>query len=60
MGKPLTGLKALAAAGLTVERNGPLIAPAAYKDIGPVVQVQAEAGIASPVARMRPLLTFKG
>jgi tRNA-splicing ligase RtcB len=35
-------------------------APAAYKDIGPVVQVQAEAGIASPVARMRPLLTFKG
>ena len=35
-------------------------APAAYKDIGPVVQVQAEAGIASPVARMCPILTFKG
>lgn len=34
-------------------------APAAYKDIGPVVQVQAEAGIASPVARLRPLMTFK-
>lgn len=35
-------------------------APAAYKDIGDVVAVQAEAGIAAPVARMRPLLTFKG
>lgn len=35
-------------------------APAAYKDIEPVVDVQAQAGIASPVARMRPLLTFKG
>jgi tRNA-splicing ligase RtcB len=35
-------------------------APAAYKEIGPVVQVQAEAGICSPVARLRPILTFKG
>lgn len=35
-------------------------APAAYKDIGPVIQVQTEAGIASPVARMKPILTFKG
>ena len=35
-------------------------APAAYKEIGPVVDVQAKAGIATPVARMRPLLTFKG
>lgn len=35
-------------------------APAAYKEIGPVVDVQAKVGIASPVARMRPLLTFKG
>jgi tRNA-splicing ligase RtcB len=35
-------------------------APAAYKEIGPVVQVQADTGIASPVARLRPLLTFKG
>lgn len=34
-------------------------APAAYKEIGPVVDVQVEAGIASPVARLRPLLTFK-
>jgi tRNA-splicing ligase RtcB len=35
-------------------------APAAYKNIGEVVQVQADAGVASPVARLRPLLTFKG
>ena len=35
-------------------------APAAYKEIGSVVQVQADAGIATPVARLRPLLTFKG
>jgi RNA-splicing ligase RtcB len=35
-------------------------APAAYKNIGDVVAVQAEAGIATPVARLRPLLTFKG
>ena len=34
-------------------------APAAYKAIDPVVDVQVEAGIVAPVARMRPLLTFK-
>lgn len=34
-------------------------APAAYKDIGPVVDVQVKAGIASPVAKMKPLMTFK-
>lgn len=34
-------------------------APAAYKAIQPVVQVQADAGIATPVARLWPLLTFK-
>ncbi len=34
-------------------------APAAYKDIGPVVQVQVEQGLVSPVAVMKPLLTFK-
>jgi tRNA-splicing ligase RtcB len=34
-------------------------APAAYKDIGPVVQVQVEHGLVSPVAVLRPLLTFK-
>jgi len=34
-------------------------APAAYKAIVPVVDVQAEVGIVGPVARMRPLLTFK-
>ncbi len=34
-------------------------APAAYKAIDPVVSVQADVGIARPVARMRPLLTCK-
>jgi tRNA-splicing ligase RtcB len=34
-------------------------APAAYKDVDPVVAIQAEVGIARPVAKMRPLLTFK-
>lgn len=35
-------------------------APAAYKPITPVVDVQADAGVVSRVARLRPLLTFKG
>lgn len=34
-------------------------APAAYKAIAPVIEVQVEAGIVAPVARLRPLLTFK-
>lgn len=34
-------------------------APAAYKAIDPVIDVQVEAGIVAPVARLRPLLTFK-
>lgn len=34
-------------------------APAAYKSIGDVIDVQAQAGIITPVARMRPLVTFK-
>lgn len=34
-------------------------APAAYKPIQPVVAVQSEVGIVAPVARMRPILTFK-
>ncbi|MCA9711567.1 MAG: RtcB family protein [Myxococcales bacterium] len=35
-------------------------APAAYKPIAPVVDVQVQAGVVSRVARLRPLLTFKG
>lgn len=35
-------------------------APAAYKPIGPVVDIQVDAGVVAKVARMRPLLTFKG
>ncbi len=34
-------------------------APAAYKPIGPVVEAQVAAGVVAPVARLRPLLTFK-
>ena len=34
-------------------------APAAYKPIQPVIDVQVRQRIATPVARLRPLLTFK-
>lgn len=34
-------------------------APAAYKDIDPIVKIQTEQGLANPVLRLRPLLTFK-
>lgn len=34
-------------------------APAAYKPIEPVVDAQIAAGVVTPVARMRPLFTFK-
>ncbi|WP_407569580.1 RtcB family protein [Deinococcus altitudinis] len=35
-------------------------APFAYKGIGPVVQTLEQAGLARPVAELRPLLTVKG
>ncbi|MCH9684311.1 MAG: RtcB family protein [Deltaproteobacteria bacterium] len=35
-------------------------APAAYKPITPVVDIQVQAGVVSKVAKLRPLLTFKG
>ncbi|MBU1429239.1 RtcB family protein [Myxococcota bacterium] len=34
-------------------------APTAYKPILPVIDAQVTAGVVSPVARLRPLLTFK-
>jgi tRNA-splicing ligase RtcB len=34
--------------------------PGAYKDVAHVVRVLEEAGIARPVARLRPLLVVKG
>ncbi|WP_202794052.1 RtcB family protein, partial [Escherichia coli] len=34
-------------------------APAAYKDIGPVIEAQQEAGLIHPAVRFRPWLTFK-
>lgn len=34
-------------------------APAAYKPIRPVIDVQVEAGIVAPVAKLKPILTFK-
>jgi len=34
-------------------------APAAYKDIGPVIDIQVEQSLVRPVAVLRPLLTFK-
>lgn len=35
-------------------------APAAYKPIDSVIRAQVEAGMVRPVAKMRPILTFKG
>ncbi len=35
-------------------------APAAYKPIQPVIDVQVAAGAIAPVARLAPILTFKG
>jgi RNA-splicing ligase RtcB len=35
-------------------------APSQYKSVTPIVETVADAGIASPVARLRPLLTVKG
>jgi len=35
-------------------------APFAYKGVGPVVETLREAGLAEPVAELRPLLTVKG
>lgn len=35
-------------------------APYAYKDIDAVIKVQMDHGIVKPVAKLRPLLTFKG
>jgi tRNA-splicing ligase RtcB len=35
-------------------------APYAYKGIGPIVETLTEAGIARPVAELRPLMTVKG
>lgn len=35
-------------------------APGAYKPIGPVIDAQVDAGAVRVVARLRPLLTFKG
>jgi tRNA-splicing ligase RtcB len=35
-------------------------APYAYKPIQPVIDVQIDAGIVLPVAKMSPILTFKG
>jgi tRNA-splicing ligase RtcB len=35
-------------------------APSQYKPVAPVIETVTDAGIASPVARLRPLLTLKG
>ena len=35
-------------------------APSQYKPVLPVIETVVDAGIAAPVARLRPLLTVKG
>nr|WP_237613213.1 RtcB family protein [Pectobacterium carotovorum] len=34
-------------------------APAAYKPVAPVIDIQEQSGLIQPVARLRPWLTFK-
>ena len=55
---------ALAAQGILVHANTPNVlseeAPAAYKDVDDVIELTAEAGLARPVARLRPRMVIKG
>jgi len=54
----------LAAQGILVHANTPNVlseeAPAAYKDVDDVIALTAEAGLARPVARLRPRMVIKG
>ena len=44
----------------TTERCLSEEAPEAYKDIDEVIRLTGEAGLARPVARLRPLIVIKG
>jgi tRNA-splicing ligase RtcB len=50
--------------GITVHAKTPNIlaeeAPAAYKDVDEVIRLTSGAGLARPVARLRPLVVIKG
>lgn len=54
----------LAARGITVHANTPNVlseeAPDAYKDVDEVIQLSSTAGLARPVARLRPFCVIKG
>ena len=54
----------LAERGITVHAKTPNIlaeeAPAAYKDVDEVIRLTSGAGLARPVARLRPLVVIKG
>jgi tRNA-splicing ligase RtcB len=54
--KSMEGIKLIAANRALVKEE----APQAYKDIDEVVDIVAEAGLAKPVARMKPLAVMKG
>ena len=59
-----TLLGELAQMGITVHAKTPNIlaeeAPAAYKDVDEVIRLTSGAGLARPVARLRPLVVIKG
>jgi tRNA-splicing ligase RtcB len=50
--------------GITVHANTPNVlseeAPAAYKDVDEVIRITAQAGLARPVARLKPFCVIKG
>jgi len=50
--------------GITIHANTPNIlaeeAPDAYKDVDEVIRLTSEAGLAKPIARLKPFLVIKG
>ena len=54
----------LAAKGISVYANTPNVlseeAPGAYKDVDEVIRLTSEAGLARPVAKLRPFCVIKG
>jgi len=54
----------LAAKGISVYANTPKVlseeAPDAYKDVDQVIRLTTDAGLARPVAKLRPFCVIKG
>jgi len=57
-------MESLEARGIHVRVKTPNVlseeAPEAYKDVDEVIRLTSEAGLARPVARLRPIAVIKG